>query len=316
MLFQHTIPREVDAYDFTTGGPYMAPPIPYGHYAKDYVDELHKCLGMCRPAGCTALMGGGGAGHGCSSQGWRTCGHGDAAAVTERGERTRSRPRSGMRRAGDAATAVRHGGHRLRAGLSALTLDRCADRPVTRRPGPSPAARSSLRLRSVDLRSVRLQGRAKHSHLSQMLNKIRCGSCGVGLRRCAARARRAFAATWLQSGCGSWSWQGTGCGLCGGKGCSHCLSGSKSRLARQARLVDRHVPQAQDLSGSWGRRPGPHHARLRSLYRDDPFAARFLQLSPHESQRSLSGDERNAADGPSDRPLMRWVNRGSTSDRG
>ena len=25
MLFQHTIPREVDAYDFTTGGPYMAP---------------------------------------------------------------------------------------------------------------------------------------------------------------------------------------------------------------------------------------------------------------------------------------------------
>ncbi len=62
MLFQHTIPREVDAYDFTTGGPYMAPPVPYGHYAADYVDEFHKSLGCvtCRLHG---LMGGGAHGH-------------------------------------------------------------------------------------------------------------------------------------------------------------------------------------------------------------------------------------------------------------
>ena len=45
MLFQHTIPREVDAYNFTTGGPFMAPPVPNGHYSKDYVGEVHKHLG-------------------------------------------------------------------------------------------------------------------------------------------------------------------------------------------------------------------------------------------------------------------------------
>ena len=45
LLFQHTIPRVVEAYDFTTGGPYKAPPIPYGHYAKDYIADADKALG-------------------------------------------------------------------------------------------------------------------------------------------------------------------------------------------------------------------------------------------------------------------------------
>ncbi len=30
----HTIPREVEAVDLNTGGPFFAPPVPYGHYAK------------------------------------------------------------------------------------------------------------------------------------------------------------------------------------------------------------------------------------------------------------------------------------------
>ena len=33
--FHHDIPREVEAVDVNTGGPYYAPPVPYGHYAKD-----------------------------------------------------------------------------------------------------------------------------------------------------------------------------------------------------------------------------------------------------------------------------------------
>ena len=42
----HTrFPGTLPAYDFTTGGPYMAPPVPYGHYAKDYVADAHKALG-------------------------------------------------------------------------------------------------------------------------------------------------------------------------------------------------------------------------------------------------------------------------------
>ena len=39
-----TIPREVPAYDYSTGGEYYAPPIPYGHYAKDYHAEAAKAL--------------------------------------------------------------------------------------------------------------------------------------------------------------------------------------------------------------------------------------------------------------------------------
>ena len=38
----HTIPRVSPAYDYTTGGEFMAPPVPYGHYAKDYVGAAHK----------------------------------------------------------------------------------------------------------------------------------------------------------------------------------------------------------------------------------------------------------------------------------
>ncbi|HKI17051.1 MAG TPA: hypothetical protein VKA15_04195 [Isosphaeraceae bacterium] len=38
-------PCVVPAWDYTTGGQYQAPPIPYGHYAKDYVGDAHKALG-------------------------------------------------------------------------------------------------------------------------------------------------------------------------------------------------------------------------------------------------------------------------------
>jgi hypothetical protein len=76
LIFQHTIPREVLAYDFTTGRPYYAPPIPFGHYAKDYLAYGAVNCVTCRLRG---LMGGGncflhsghgeGQGHGQSDDG-------------------------------------------------------------------------------------------------------------------------------------------------------------------------------------------------------------------------------------------------------
>src|ERR1700678_1074876 len=57
-LFQHTIPREVDAYNFCTGGPFMAPPVPNGHYSKDYVAEAQKAV-SCVACQLHALMNGG-----------------------------------------------------------------------------------------------------------------------------------------------------------------------------------------------------------------------------------------------------------------
>lgn len=83
-----TIPREVPTYDYTTGGPYFAPPVPYGHYAKDYHDEALKAVGYlygplkdlwdktvglfhCCGEGCGH---GHGCGHGCGDGQGHGCG--------------------------------------------------------------------------------------------------------------------------------------------------------------------------------------------------------------------------------------------------
>src|SRR5262245_6264619 len=67
-----TIGREVLAYDYSTGGVMMAPPVPYGHYAKDGLlgcasCRLHNLLGClgCGHDGCgRGLAHGDGGGHG------------------------------------------------------------------------------------------------------------------------------------------------------------------------------------------------------------------------------------------------------------
>src|SRR5689334_7702087 len=77
----HTIPREVVAYDYTTGGEMMAPPVPYGHYAKDHVYNpaylmscagcrLHSLLG-CLGCGHDGCGHGAGHGKGCGACGGR-----------------------------------------------------------------------------------------------------------------------------------------------------------------------------------------------------------------------------------------------------
>jgi hypothetical protein len=82
----HTIPRLVPAVDVNTGGPYYAPPIPYGHYAgKNCLGKasglVHGCLGklhscwICGGKGCR-FCGGKGL-HGgdlCGACGGKGCG--------------------------------------------------------------------------------------------------------------------------------------------------------------------------------------------------------------------------------------------------
>ena len=80
----YTIPREVPAYNFSTGGEYYMPPVPYGHYAKDqvgvamavgyasgYGSQLHGCLKDLwdKTVGLFHCCG-----NGCGHDG---CGHGD-----------------------------------------------------------------------------------------------------------------------------------------------------------------------------------------------------------------------------------------------
>lgn len=88
----HTIPREVPAVDYRTGDVMMAPPIPYGHYAKDYAGSIHGAAGMAKGSlhGLFNKAGGlghlGGLGHGlghghghdgaCGDAGCGSAGHG------------------------------------------------------------------------------------------------------------------------------------------------------------------------------------------------------------------------------------------------
>ncbi len=81
--FHKTIPREVLAQDLNTGEPYMAPAIPWGHYAKDGLfDSFYpKSCGLCLGKGCKACGGSGlrGLGHGLGGLGHGlggACGHG------------------------------------------------------------------------------------------------------------------------------------------------------------------------------------------------------------------------------------------------
>ena len=80
----HTIPRVSPAYDYTTGGEFMAPPVPYGHYAKDYVGAAHKHAAMLKGHLLGKFAGhglghhgdGDGDGDGCTGPG---CGSGHGA---------------------------------------------------------------------------------------------------------------------------------------------------------------------------------------------------------------------------------------------
>jgi hypothetical protein len=98
--YPHTIPRVVDAVDVNTGGPYFAPPVPYGHYAKDclgtiagYLGAVHGCLsGLlhsccpgCHGSGCNLCGGTGKCGHcakccGDGAGNGNGCGDGDPGA--------------------------------------------------------------------------------------------------------------------------------------------------------------------------------------------------------------------------------------------
>src|SRR4051794_19950746 len=75
--FGHRLPREVPAYDFNTGGEFYAPPVPYGHYAKDYGACVHKAIGCVKCSTLGRLCGlCGGLGHNkCGHCGGGGCGH-------------------------------------------------------------------------------------------------------------------------------------------------------------------------------------------------------------------------------------------------
>ncbi len=213
----HTIPRLSPAYDYTTGGEYMAPPIPYGHYAKDYVGDAHKaaaCLKahLCGPFCNHSLFKhghadgsddgqyagdglGSGAGHGIfGSHGSSNCGVAGCFGGINCGILGHGKNGGGS---ADCVTSA-PGYATTTTGPSAQT-------------GPIPSAQACGQT------NCRLAG--KHSHLGHFggqSNSGLCGdpACGVGFLH-----RHGNGQGIVDDGQG-------GCSFCGGRGCSHCLGKS------------------------------------------------------------------------------------------
>jgi hypothetical protein len=208
-LFQHTIPRTVAAYDYTTGRQYQAPPIPYGHYAKDYIDDADKALG-CVSCRLHALVGGGGAGHGLFHHGdgdcgdGSTCGHkhglghgGGACGATgvNCGSGSGGGSPCGVGGCG-GGSACKHFGSHGGAGYA------CTQTVPSAQASVYSSAQSSCGQPGCKIR-------LRHGHGAGLAHNGPCGICGGADPACG-------------KGHGHSGGHG-GCAVCGGAGCNHCL---------------------------------------------------------------------------------------------
>ena len=246
----HVIPKEVPARDVNTGGLYMMPPVPYGHYAKDKAGSLygmaagiHSCL-SCLKLGNGLCGRCGGAGQGCGHCG----GSGLGCGLFHRSP-------CGNAGCGDpiCSSQGKHGlfGHKLfgkKCGLcGGLGCGLCspqtmpspqvavahhAPHPVSKvKPSyqaPTPQASGQS---GCSLPGCGLGGKHKHKH--GMAFGSLCGGCGgKGCGLCKGGLFKHGGdpcSSCGGAGCGLC--KGTGllgklCGLCGGKGCRNCLGGA------------------------------------------------------------------------------------------
>jgi hypothetical protein len=248
--FVHTIPRVVDAYDYTTGGAYMAPPIPYGHYAKDYVDEANRALG-CVTCRLHALCGAGGLGHGLFHHGQGSgdgncdgagCGHGlghghEAGLFGHHGGTG-----CGVAGCGGGMSCGLLGHHGQSAGGQGADGYACTGVQSSAQAVAQPSGQAACGLAGCGVKG-------RHSHLGHGGGHAGSGwgdPCGDPSCR---------GGHGLGHGHGFGHGHGTGCGFCGGKGCANCLkslaSGLHGKLAGAlAGLVYR--PRVQYFLGAGG----------------------------------------------------------------
>jgi hypothetical protein len=196
-----TIPRLSPAYDYTTGREYMAPPIPYGHYAKDYVGDAHKAAAGIK-GHFSGLLGGHGSKHGdggddaSGGSGHGIFGHDGSSGCGEAGC------------FGGMSCGIM--GHKKHGGGSIDCIAGAAGYATTisgpsAQAGPIPSAQAAC-----GLASCKIGG--KHKHFGGHSNAGLCGDpgCGIGFGHSHG------------AGSGMDNGQG-GCPFCGGSGCSKCM---------------------------------------------------------------------------------------------
>jgi hypothetical protein len=255
-----TLPGEVPAYDFNTGGEYLAPPVPYGHYAKDPVGQAAK--GVAHVKGSLLGLGShfGGKLHGHGAGCGDGCGHGHGSGLG---------CHSGLGHDGSGSAGCgfcsglglfkKHG-----SGLGGLGHghggDPCgslaAVGPV-KNFGPHHPAVVATGQAAPTGQAVVLPtsqnpcGQAGcgvgglHSHLGGLANKLRCKLCGGGgcgpcggagvgdpCSGCHGSGHGLKGLCGACGGCGLLSGlgHGGGCPSCGGAGCKNCLKGLGGKL--------------------------------------------------------------------------------------
>lgn len=234
----HVMPGWVPAYDFTTGQQYQAPPIPYGHYAKDIGEDLHRKWG-CANCGLHGLLGGGhghsggGLGHGHSGDGLG-CADGNCGSTGGCGHGWFGKGGGGpcSQGVGCGYLGKHHGSSPC--GTVMATGQAPSGQSMARPSGQSLCGQSGCTIGG------------KHGHRS---SRLACGSCGG--RGCGACGGSGYDGGCGQPGCGIGHGHGTGCGLCGGRGCASCLSGLKNAMAgKLAGML--HKPKIKWFLGAGG----------------------------------------------------------------
>jgi hypothetical protein len=249
-----TLPSEVPAYDFNTGGQFFAPPVPYGHYAKDPVGQAAKGIGHVKGSLMGHLGKLHGLGHGHGPGCGEGCGHGNGGCLGSH---------SGLGHGGGSGAGCgfcsglglfKHGaglgagcgplaggpghGHAKNFGPYHPTGVVATSQAVpTAQAVVQPSAQNACGQAGCGLGGL-------HSHLGGLANKLRCRLCGGkgcgpcrGLGFGDACSGCHGAGGGLKGLCGSCG----GCGLlsglghgacpsCGGAGCKNCLKGLGSKV--------------------------------------------------------------------------------------
>ena len=223
-----SIPREVLAYDYTTGREFMAPPVPYGHYAKDHIYNpaylmgcascrLHSLLG-CVGCGHDGLGHGLAHGDGCGACGGKGCGqcmghgHGGGCGIAGCGGGLGHHHKAGRYAPCDSGVAPVFAGEPIAGEVVATNQSIPSGQAVVLPTSQWPCGVDGC------------GANGHHSHHGSKGGHWRpCGLChGKGCGGCGGGGLLAGCGN---SGCGlCGGGKGHGCGFCGGKGCSHCLS--------------------------------------------------------------------------------------------
>lgn len=249
-----TLPGEVPAYDYTTGGEYFAPPIPYGHYAKDH-DAMGKAMGyVAGPLGhlkglCSKCLGlfhhdsngcghGDGCGHGNGCGTGNGCGHGlgnkGCGFCAGRGlfHGGMKDPCGSIVGAGHSGL-LGHGHKKNFAPCHASTVVATAQSAPSGQAVVMPSGQAACGSPGCGIGGI-------HSHLANLKNKLACKFCGgrgmgcggcggMGIGDpcgvCGGLGHGGRGVCGGCGGCGLFRHGAKGCNNCGGKGCSNCLGG-------------------------------------------------------------------------------------------